>query len=43
MKIEKVYATGHHEFSIRLTEGIYIVNYTTGTFTRSVKLFIEAK
>jgi hypothetical protein len=41
--ISKVYSTGYHEFGTDLTEGIYIVNYISGTFNQSRKLFIEKR
>jgi hypothetical protein len=39
--IEKVFTTGHREFSTNLKNGIYIVHYCTGTYFGSRKLFIE--
>jgi fibronectin-binding autotransporter adhesin len=41
MFVGKVYATGYHEFGTNLKNGIYIVNYMSGTFNISKKLFIE--
>ncbi|MBK8883556.1 MAG: T9SS type A sorting domain-containing protein [Bacteroidales bacterium] len=41
MLIEKIYTTGYHEFDKKFKDGIYIVNYTTGTFSSSKKLFID--
>ena len=41
MFTEKVYTKGYHEFNTKLRNGIYIVNYSTGTYNCSKKLFIQ--
>jgi hypothetical protein len=38
---DRIYTTGYHEFNPGLKEGIYIVNYTSGTLRVSKKLFIQ--
>lgn len=41
--IDKVFSPGYHEFKTSLKDGIYIVHYSSGTFFRSKKLFIESR
>ena len=41
--IERVSSTGYHEFNTSLLNGIYIVNYSTGSFSSSKKLYIETR
>jgi hypothetical protein len=36
-----IYTVGYHEFNPGLKDGIYIVNFTSGTFRISKKLFIQ--
>ena len=39
--INKVYASGHYEFSPAIKDGIYIVNFVSGDIRISKKLFIQ--
>ncbi len=39
--VEKIFEAGYHEFYTRLKNGIYIVNYTSGKFRSTKKLFIQ--
>jgi hypothetical protein len=39
----KLYENGRHEFDLPVTDGIYIVNFRTGTFSVSRKIFIMQK
>jgi hypothetical protein len=43
MFLENVYDIGYHEFNTRLKNGIYVVTYTTGTYSISKKLYIESR
>ncbi len=38
---DMIYTVGYHEFDPGLKDGIYIVNFTSGTFRISKKLFIQ--
>jgi hypothetical protein len=38
---DEIYTVGYHEFNPGLKDGIYIVNFTSGTFRISKKLFIQ--
>jgi fibronectin-binding autotransporter adhesin len=40
---ETIYDTGYHEFNTFFREGIYIVNYSTGSYSVSRKLFIQRR
>jgi hypothetical protein len=39
----QLYENGRHEFDLPVTDGIYIVNFRTGTFSLSRKIFIMHK
>jgi hypothetical protein len=40
---EKIYDTGYQEFNTIFREGIYLVNYSTGSYSVSRKLFIQRR
>ena len=41
--IKKVHEPGYYEFETTLMDGIYLVNFKSGTFTLSKKLFIQSR